>query len=263
MKIRAKKFLWQNFLTDIEALIDISNATRVTDKNLVEVWPGYGALTDFLLQENPAKIDLVELDNDMVEILESKISTDWQAYASKIFLHHQDVLKFSPSENYYSLIANIPYYITSPILFHFLYSKDFSSPEEMIILMQKEVGEKILANTKKPHFSYLSLAMHQACAKIEMIRLVPSESFNPSPKVDSIVLRFVVRPDRDLSLEQKFLNFWDIAFKHPRKTLAYNLKAKNLNYEPIISTLVELGYSPQVRAEAILLDDWKKLSKFL
>lgn len=94
-------------------------------------------------------LDLVELDADMVRILESRKQDDWASVAEKIILHHTDVLRFFPHHKRYSVIANIPYYITSPILFHFLYpwleNHDFSTPEAMVILMQKEVGEKILA----------------------------------------------------------------------------------------------------------------------
>ena len=132
MKIRAKKSLGQNFLVDIDALIAISSATEITEKNIVEVGPWYGALTDFLLQENPKKIDLVELDSDMIAILRGKMITDWADFSDHITLHHADVLKFSPNFEKYSLIANIPYYITSPILFHFLYPQNFAVPEEMV-----------------------------------------------------------------------------------------------------------------------------------
>jgi len=82
----------------------------------------------------------------MIAILRGKIITDWADFSDRITLHHADVLKFSPNFEKYSLIANIPYYITSPILFHFLYPQNFAVPEEMVILMQKEVGEKILAS---------------------------------------------------------------------------------------------------------------------
>lgn len=102
-------------------------------------------MTDFLLAEKPKNIDLVELDVDMIHILQDKISNEWKDFSHNITLHHLDVLKFSSRFEKYSLIANIPYYITSPILFHFLYAESFNVPDEMVILMQKEVGEKILA----------------------------------------------------------------------------------------------------------------------
>lgn len=260
-KIRAKKSLGQNFLIDIESLIDISSAVEISEKNIVEVGPGYGALTDFLLAENPSKIHLVELDTDMITILNKKMQNEWKDFSSKITIFHKDVLKFSPEFQTYSLIANIPYYITSPILFHFLYAENFAIPDEMVILMQKEVGEKILTknNSKKIQYSYLSLAMHLACENIEMIRIVPSEAFDPAPKVDSIVLKFLPRKNRNLEFEKKLLNFWNKCFKHPRKTLVFNLKSANIFSEKILQKIESLGYSPAVRAEAIRLEDWSEI----
>ena len=264
MKIRAKKSLGQNFLVDIDALIAISSATEITEKNIVEVGPWYGALTDFLLQENHKKIDLVELDSDMIAILRGKMITDWADFSDRITLHHTDVLKFSPNFEKYSLIANIPYYITSPILFHFLYPQNFAVPEEMVILMQKEVGEKILATKgKKTQHSYFSLAMWLACENIEKICLVPSESFDPAPKVDSIVLKFFPKKNRDIDADLQKLEFWDKIFKHPRKTLAFNLKSAGIFDEKILENLKNLWYSEQVRAEAIRLEDWDQILDFL
>jgi 16S rRNA (adenine1518-N6/adenine1519-N6)-dimethyltransferase len=135
--IRAKKALGQNFLIDEESLSDIAHATRVESKNIIEVGPGYGALTDYLIEQKPETLTLVELDTDMIRILEEK-------YKSQINILHQDVLQFVPTFDQYSVIANIPYYITSPILFHFLYASGFTPPEEMVIMMQEEVGDKIL-----------------------------------------------------------------------------------------------------------------------
>lgn len=143
--IRAKKSLGQNFLIDHEALFAIANATDVEGKNIIEVGPGYGALTEYLLESGAKTLDLVELDEDMIKILEKRKILDWSTIAKNIAIHHIDVLKFEPKYEKYSVIANIPYYITSPILFHFLYAENFQIPEEMVILMQKEVGEKILA----------------------------------------------------------------------------------------------------------------------
>jgi 16S rRNA (adenine1518-N6/adenine1519-N6)-dimethyltransferase len=137
LRIRAKKSLGQNFLIDEEALSHIAQATTVTGKYIIEVGPGYGALTDSLIQQKPETLTLVELDTDMVAILEKK-------YTTGVKILHQDVLQFAPIHEQYSVIANIPYYITSPILFHFLYATDFAPPESMVIMMQEEVGEKIL-----------------------------------------------------------------------------------------------------------------------
>lgn len=135
--IRAKKSLGQNFLIDEEALFDIAHSLEVKGKNIVEVGPGYGALTDFLIEQHPDTLTLVELDIDMINLLRNK-------YLTGIDILHQDILQYSSPFEKYAVIANIPYYITSPILFHFLYADGFVPPESMVIMMQEEVGEKIL-----------------------------------------------------------------------------------------------------------------------
>ncbi len=95
----------------------------------------------------------------------------------------------------------------------------------MVIMMQEEVGKKILAGReKKIHHSFLSLAMEQACDNIEIIRYVGRESFDPAPKVDSIVLKFSLGKKRNHEREKKLLNIWKVAFTHPRKTLLSNLR---------------------------------------
>jgi 16S rRNA (adenine1518-N6/adenine1519-N6)-dimethyltransferase len=136
-KIKAKKALGQNFLIDSEALSDIAGAIEISGKHIIEVGPGYGALTDHLLVQEPISLDLIELDRDMITILEEKYTRE------ELTIQHIDVLKYIPVYESYSVIANIPYYITSPILFYFLYELA-TAPSEMVIMMQEEVGEKIL-----------------------------------------------------------------------------------------------------------------------
>lgn len=249
-QIRAKKSLWQNFLIDEDALSDIATATDIFGKNIIEVGPGYGALTKHLIELNPADIELVELDDDMLPLLSESFPG--------ITIHHTDVLRFIPNQEEYSVIANIPYYITSPILFHFLYDIPHA-PENMVIMMQKEVGEKILAGrASKPHHSLLSLSMEQACENIEAIRYVWRNSFRPAPKVDSIVLKFIVKQDRNRETEERLIKLWEKAFTHPRKTLLSNLK---WHYDEWIikSWLSSCWYDEKVRAEAVKREDWKKL----
>ena len=142
----------------------------------------------------------------------------------QVKIHHQDILTFTPPYTDYSVIANIPYYITSPILFHFLYGFP-CPPDEMVIMMQEEVGEKILSGqAKKRQYSYLALAMEEACESIERVCFVPKTAFSPAPKVDSIVLKFVVKKNRNKDRESSLLSLWKVAFTHPRKTLMSNLK---------------------------------------
>lgn len=276
-KIKAKKSLGQNFLIDQDALADIASAIEVTGKHIIEVWPGYGALTDYLVTAEPKSLDLVELDTDMVEILEKRIE-NWEiriqsssgfaipnldsqiqrneTTSSWITLHHIDVLQFTPPYDSYSVIANIPYYITSPILFYFLYELE-QKPDAMVIMMQEEVGEKILeGRARKPHHSYLSLCMEEACNEIEIIRYVGRSSFDPAPRIDSIVLRFRVKKERDRSREKELMDLWKVAFAHPRKTLLSNIRWSRYDSAKILASIIELGYDERVRAEAIRREDW-------
>jgi 16S rRNA (adenine1518-N6/adenine1519-N6)-dimethyltransferase len=309
--IKAKKNLGQNFLIDEEALTDIARSLDIAGRHIIEVGPGYGALTNYILSHHPATLDLVELDPDMIEILDERYMGDEVAptilgeenilvKTTPVAIHHQDVLKYIPQYENYSVIANIPYYITSPILFHFLYPQeknqekvqkqeirgkkifskevysdvnnweinffndevrsfsDFSPPKEMTIMMQEEVGEKILAGrNKKPHHSYLSLAMELACADIEIVRYVGRTSFDPAPRVDSIVLKFSVRESRDREKEEKLLRLWRIAFTHPRKTLMSNMKWSHYDIEWVKRWLTEYGYDEKIRAEAVKREDWE------
>jgi 16S rRNA (adenine1518-N6/adenine1519-N6)-dimethyltransferase len=269
--IKAKKSLGQNFLIDQEALTDIAHSIAIAWEHIIEVGPGYGALTDYILSHHPSTLDLVELDPDMVEILDERYMGDevapkilWEEQVlvktTPIAIHHQDVLTFAPTYDEYSIIANIPYYITSPILFHFLY--DIANPpKEMTIMMQEEVGEKILEwRTKKPHHSYLSLAMELACTDIEVVRYVWRGGFDPAPKVDSIVLKFRVKSSRDREIEEQLLTLWRLAFTHPRKTLISNLKWSHYDREWVKKWLAECGYDEKVRAEAVRKEDWGKLT---
>ncbi|MDQ1344164.1 MAG: rRNA (adenine1518-N6/adenine1519-N6)-dimethyltransferase [Patescibacteria group bacterium] len=189
--IRAKKAFGQNFLVDDAALSSIANAVDVTGKDVIEIGPGYGALTERLLAMNPRSLTLVELDSDMVAILEDRVlKGDLRIPEGTAFeILKRDVLKYGPKFSEYRVIANIPYYITSPILDRFLYELPVR-PEAMVILMQKEVAERIVAKDGKE--SGLSLFCKNACVSIEHVAKVPAGCFRPAPKVDSAVLRFMV-----------------------------------------------------------------------
>lgn len=139
--IEPKKSLGQNFLVQDEALLKIASYIDISGADVIEVGPGYGALTEKLITASPASLTLVEYDPKMIAILQDRWSRGEFHFSGKLDIFEQDVLKFSPTRTSI-LIANIPYYITSPILFRFLYEVSFA-PTEMIILMQKEVADKI------------------------------------------------------------------------------------------------------------------------
>lgn len=140
-QIEPKKALGQNFLTNDRIIEDIARHVDIAGHHVIEVGPGYGALTEKLIAGKPESLTLVEYDPRMVSILKDRKKRGELSGVDKLTIVEQDVLQFIPTQSSL-LIANIPYYITSPILFRFLYEVDLI-PSEMIILMQKEVADKI------------------------------------------------------------------------------------------------------------------------
>ena len=100
--------------------------------------------------------------------------------------------------------------------------------------------------------------MEEACTDIDIVRYVPRTSFDPAPKVDSIVLRFLVKKNRNREQEKNLISLWKVAFSHPRKTLLSNMKGSHYDIVKIRTLITELGYDERVRAEAITREDWKR-----
>ena len=262
-QISAKKKLGQNFLTDENKLQIIAQAYPLAGKNVIEVWPGYGALTEYILQEHPTSLDLIELDRDMIAILEDRLDpvsayplmTEW----STVQILHKDVLKLEQIPEKSIIVANIPYYITSPILTHFLMHLH-SHVDAMVIMMQREVAEKILA--KKWKHSYLSISCHLFCSEISLVTNVPASSFVPAPKVDSSVLLFTTAGlnDEELIYKQKILQLASHGFKEPRKKMISNL-AKYGKWEKseLLKILNQLGLNENLRAEDLSVENWDDL----
>ena len=172
-----------------------------------------------------------------------------------------DVLKFEPStDQKYSVIANIPYYITSPILHHFLYSVE-TSPEKMVILMQKDVADKILW-WKKNKSSVIKLFIEKKCIVTHIID-VPRESFSPAPKVESTVLLFSAHDNYNEVDDEKFLKVIKEGFAEPRKKLINNLVKFGYEKEWIIQILKTLWYSEMIRGEDIWIKDWIEIVRSL
>lgn len=281
--IKAKKSLGQNFLIDESKLDTIASTLDISWKNILEIGPWYGALTEKLLSSKPKSLHLVELDKEMIEII-WKRTENWELNIKWVDFQvfNKDVLKFEPefnNENYY-VIANIPYYITSPILQKFLYKIEYK-PEKMLILMQKDVGDKILAGQEiSPHLtspkgrgieqvlnkksknksSILSLIVAKKAYVKEIIR-VPAESFIPAPKVESSVLLFETHNNYKEVDDIKFLEFIKIWFAEPRKKLVNNLSKWGYEKITLLNILNDLGFKEDIRWEDLSIDEWIELFK--
>lgn len=256
-----KKSLGQNFLTSIPARITIVHAGKLTKEDTVlEVGPGRGFLTKGLL-ETGAHVVALEKDRDLVPILTETFSEELKT--GQFTVTEGDVLLFDPStttslKDGYKLIANIPYYITGAILSRFL--SHSHQPSLMVVLVQKEVAERVVARDGKE--SILSLAV-KAYGDPKLVYRVNKGSFNPIPSVDSAVLAIENISRKNFTGKEHEENFFLVlksGFAHKRKFLISNLKEKvpNIEWLTIFNTH---GISEKVRAEDISLDTWLKISQ--
>lgn len=238
----------------------------------------------------PSSLTLVELDPDMVAILEDRIvKGDLKVPEGTRFeILKMDVLEYEPGFPEYRVIANIPYYITSPILDRFLYELPVR-PEAMVILMQKEVAERIVAKDGKE--SGLSIFCKNACAAIEHVAKVPAGCFRPAPKVDSAVLRFLTGGNgrnpslrtsstqgsadcsrsltdfdhsRDPESDVRFLKTVRAGFSSPRKKAVSNLATgMGVPKDAVAALFAQLGLREDERPERISLETWRSIAKTL
>ncbi len=256
----AKKSLGQNFLVDEMALDQIIQAAELSQNDqVVEVGPGTGFLTERLIRE-AGHVTSIELDSDMVQLLKKQFSL-----TKNLTMVEGDILKMRIKDyglrtNAYKVVANIPYYITSPLIRHFLETE--ARPSLMVLLVQKEVAEKICALDGKSLIT-VQTAMF---GKAEYIATVPANSFYPVPKVDSTILRIRVYDDPLIPEAQRkdFLRMVKFGFSQKRKKLSNSLGA-GLHQKPaeVRILLEKAGLDPNVRAEALEIDDWRRLFKIL
>ncbi len=252
--VYAKKSLGQNFLHDTEVLKDILDAGELNPSDhVVEIGPGEGFLTRALLAK-AGKLTAIELDHDLIPWLKMDFGKD-----PKFNLSEGDALRFVPPAEPYKLIANIPYYITSPILNHFLLEQFMGGhPPELIVLMvQREVAEKITDPNKH---SVLNLEI-QIFGEAEIVRIVLPASFKPRPKVDSAVLK--IRPYKKPLIEgdlKRFIWFIKMSFAQKRKKLSNNLSGLlHLSNGASKELFSSLQIDPDVRAEDLNFEEWQTL----
>lgn len=252
-----KKSLGQNFLTSIPARIAIVNAGHLTASDTVlEIGPGRGFLTKGLV-ETGAYVVALEKDRELLPVLTEQFSN-----YKNFTLIEGDALEFDLSTFHlppstYKLIANIPYYITGAILSKYLSSDH--KPSQMVVLVQQEVAERVVAKDKKE--SILSLSV-KAYGEPKIVYRVKRGSFNPIPNVDSAVLSISSISGSNFSTknhEQRFFDVVKAGFSHKRKFLLSNLKEKlpEADWQKIFK---EHGINEKVRAEDISLDVWLKIS---
>ena len=250
------KALGQNFLMDENILDKIIESAGVSAEDFViEVGPGLGVLTKKLAKE-ARKVTAIELDNGLIPLLQKELA-DYK----NVEIIHQDALKFTPPNEPYKVVANIPYYITSPLISHFLRSE--SRPSEMVLLMQKEVADKICAKEGKLNV----LAIHvQVFGKPHITARVSKGSFYPEPKIQSAILEIEMfeKPLVDGSNEDlnHFFKIVHAGFSHKRKTLLNSIQ-RGIVIDPakVKAALIAAEIDPSARAQHLSIEDWVRLAK--
>ncbi|HEN0882147.1 TPA: 16S rRNA (adenine(1518)-N(6)/adenine(1519)-N(6))-dimethyltransferase RsmA [Streptococcus agalactiae] len=265
-----KKSFGQNFLTDTNILQKIVDTAEI-DKgvNVIEIGPGIGALTEFLA-ENAAEVMAFEIDDRLIPIL-----ADTLARFDNVQVVNQDILKadlqtqiqaFKNPELPIKVVANLPYYITTPILMHLIESKiPFA---EFVVMMQKEVADRISAMPNTKAYGSLSIAVqYYMTAKVSFI--VPRTVFVPAPNVDSVILKMVRRDQPVVSVQDEdfFFRVSKVAFVHRRKTLWNNLTShfgKSEDTKAKLEKALEIAkIKPSIRGEALSIPDFASLADAL
>jgi len=258
--MKPKKSLGQNFLRDKKALADIIESANLIRKDLViEVGPGEGVLTEQLLK-NARKVIAIEIDKELAKRLQEKFkdTKNFELISGDILeINLPKLIEEQKVETEgYKVVANIPYYITSPIIRLFLETK--YPPKEMILMTQREVAERICASPGK--MSILAVSV-QYYAIPELQFTVPRTAFFPVPEVDSAVIKITHKMEQLEKDERKsFFRVLRAGFSAKRKTMANNLSTSlGVEKKIIEKTLQEAGISPAARAQELSVTDWKKI----
>lgn len=253
---QARKRFGQNFLQD-QHIIDriIREIAPKKDDHLLEIGPGQGALTRQLAMSG-ARLDCIELDRDLAEHLRHK----YRDY-SNVRIHQHDILKFDISDlidadekKPIRIIGNLPYNISTPVLFHLL--KYYEHIKDMSFMLQLEVVERMSAGVGEKNYGRLSLMLQYFCEAQKLFN-VPPQAFTPQPKVNSAIVRLT--PHGQLPLPAQNVDDLKLvvrtAFNHRRKTLRNSLKTLISN-----ELLVSLAIDTTLRPENLSLGDYVKIS---
>ena len=245
MKIPIRKKWGQNFLIDpniIRKIISVLNPDK--KQTILEIGPGKGALTK-ILSIMDLNVHAVEIDPMLCDYLRAE-------KLNNVKIYNEDILKFNLSviPKNYMIIGNLPYNISTPILFKFLENKEWN---KMVVMLQKEVAERIVSSHGNKKYGKISIMM-QSFFDVNLEFNIPKTVFNPQPKITSSLL--VIKPKKNIHTEYKKIKIIvENAFKHRRKKLAHNLK--NIIEEN------EYNKIKDKRAEQLSVADYQKLSHYI
>ena len=275
-KIHANKSLGQNFLVDDNVIDEIIRSSNIDKQDLIiEIGPGLGVLTNRLLQESNNVI-AVELDKRMVNILQDRFILNISGQAeSRLEIINEDILKINLNQliaekrskteiKQVKIVANLPYYISTPIIMKLLENR--LDIDEIIVMVQKEVAERLTAKTGTRLAGAITYAVEYYSDATSVIK-VPKESFVPSPKVESEVIKLKVRKNKKIQVEDERLLFNIISksFMQRRKTLSNALLNNNImnNKEDVNKMWISLEMNETVRGESLTLEQFGKIADYI
>ena len=265
--IKANKSLGQNFLINENVIENIVKSSKIAKEDLViEIGPGLGTLTQYLL-EKAGKVICVELDKNMINILEDR----FKLYKNFVLIN-DDILKVNLKQlirdektinkiKNVKVVANLPYYITTPIIMKLL--EEELDLESITVMIQKEVAERLSAIPGQKNTGAITYTVYYY-ANVEKVMEVPNNCFIPEPDVTSEVLKLNIRKEKPVDSKNKELMFKIIksAFMQRRKTLLNALTNTNIlkNKEEGINILNELNIETNIRAEKLTLKDFHNIA---
>ena len=270
--VKAKKNLGQNFLVDQTAILGIVEAAGIKkDDQVIEIGPGIGSLTEQLLLAG-AKVFAYEVDDSLPTILQNELpkKIDDQPLASRFKILLKDVLKANFKEDIgdffdftkpIKVVANLPYYITTPIIFALAESDlHFTS---LTLMMQKEVAERLEAQSGSKDYGPLTISV-QTEMKVKLALQVGRNSFMPRPKVvSSVVVLTPLKGKPAIEDRKHFIWVVKMCFSQRRKTLNNNLKSLLPDKTKRDELITELGVDPRIRPEDLTIEQFIKIAKFI
>ncbi|MGE5543883.1 MAG: 16S rRNA (adenine(1518)-N(6)/adenine(1519)-N(6))-dimethyltransferase RsmA [Bacillota bacterium] len=265
--LRPHKGLGQNFLVDKNILQKITDAAQITKTHIVlEIGTGLGALTLFLA-DAASQVVTVEIDKKLIPILQNIFNS-----RSNITLLTGDILAFDWEQDFFKFLrspldkliicANLPYYITSPIIFRILEHKN--RIQHAVLMVQREVADRLLAIPGTKDYSLLTVMINRT-AEVELVARVSRNCFYPSPDVDSAVIRLIPR-SRPLVVEKEeiFTELTRAAFQARRKTMLNVLVNSNLaDRDKAMEVLLSLGVDPKRRGETLSIEEFARIANRL
>ena len=255
-ELKAKKKYGQNFLIDSNVVDKIARNACDRDLTTIEIGPGLGALTEMLLKYSK-DVEAYEIDKDMYEILNRNIKDE------RLYVYLEDFLDadLSRYRDKVNICANLPYYVTTPILFKIFESQ--LDINRITVMVQKEVGDRLSAKAGSEDYGALSIEV-QYLYDVKQEMNVSRKVFYPEPKVDSAIISFTPIRERDREFEEGFFELVKNSFRMRRKTLYNNLKDL-YSSEELEKMYFELGLNSRIRAQQIdlytFIEIYKELNK--